>query len=136
MVNISTILCTCLLVIPLSAFIAYMLFDVLFGDEYCFTKRCLAKTNSADWPRLSCAEAINLLQTKGIEYELNGDKEEGWYHSVDIYTKSGNYLSSFSFTSVFEAMKFNRRAKRILSKNKNLQNKMNMYNKIKEELNK
>lgn len=137
--SISTILSGCFLGLPVLGtliVIIYTVFDIFWGDEYRFIKRHLAKVDAADWPKLSCVEATRLLKMKDVECRFRGKKEKDWYHSVDIYTKSGNYLSSFSFTSVFEAMKFNRKAKRILSKNKNLRNKINMYNKIKEELNK
>lgn len=116
----------------------YILFDVRYGNEYNYYKKSLRAFNDLNSLRLSCKEAIEVIKfgvSDDINVELWGDNENAWYCKVGIYSSSGKHLGTFSFTSAMEAMKFNRKIKKTLLKELNLNKKREMYEKIRKELN-
>lgn len=113
----------------------YILFDVRYGNEYNYYKKSLRVFNNTDSLRLSCDEAIKLVTLDGIKVHLWGDDDRGWFYEVGIYSSSGKHLGTFSFTSAMEAMKFNRKIKKTLLKELNLNKKREMYERIRKELN-
>lgn len=113
-----------------------MLFDIRHGSEYHYYKKCLRVLNNTDSLRLSCNEAIKLVTLDGINVQLWGDDERGWFYKVGIYSSSDECLGVFSFTSAMEALKFNQKIKKTLLKERNLDKKRKMYERIKKELSK
>lgn len=113
----------------------YILFDVRYGNEYNYYKKSLRVFNNTDSLRLSCDEAIKLVTLDGIKVHLWGDDERGWFYKVGIYSSSDKCLGVFSFTSAMEALKFNQKIKRTLLKERNLDKKREMYERIRKELN-
>lgn len=114
----------------------YMLFDIRHGSEYRYYKNSLRVFNNADSLRLPCNEAIKLVTLDGINVHLWGDDERGWFYKVGIYSSSDECLGVFSFTSAMEALKFNQKIKRTLLKERNLDKKREMYERIRKELDK
>lgn len=113
-----------------------MLFDIRHGSEYRYYKNSLRVFNNADSLRLPCNEAIKLVTLDGINVHLWGDDERGWFYKVGIYSSSDECLGVFSFTSAMEALKFNQKIKRTLLKERNLDKKREMYERIRKELDK
>ena len=113
----------------------YIFFDIRYGNEYCYYKKSLRVFNNTYSLRLSCDEAIKLVALDGIKVHLWGDDERGWFYKVGIYSSSDECLGVFSFTSAMEAMKFNRKIKKTLLKELNLNKKREMYERIRKELN-
>ena len=116
----------------------YMIFDIIYGGEYHYYKKSLKAFNDPNSLRLSCNEAIEVIKfgvSDDIKVELWGDNDNGWYCKVGIYSSSGKHLGTFSFTSAMEAMKFNRKIKKTLLKELNLNKKREMYERIRKELN-
>ena len=116
----------------------YMIFDIIYGQEYHYYKKSLKAFNDPNSLRLSCNEAIEVIKfgvSDDIKVELWGDNDNGWYCKVGIYSNSGKHLGTFSFTSAMEAMKFNRKIKKTLLKELNLNKKREMYERIRKELN-
>lgn len=113
----------------------YVCFDARYGEEYRYYKNCLRIFNNTNSLRLSCNEAIKLVTLDGINVHLWGDDERGWFYKVGIYSSSDECLGVFSFTSAMEALKFNQKIKRTLLKERNLDKKRKMYERIKKELN-
>lgn len=114
----------------------YILFDIRHGSEYHYYKKSLRVFNNTDSLRLSCNEAIKLVTLDGINVHLWGDDERGWFYKVGIYSSSDECLGVFSFTSAMEALKFNQKIKRTLLKERNLDKKREMYERIRKELSK
>lgn len=115
-----------------------MIFDIIYGQERHYYKKSLKAFNDPNSLRLSCNEAIEVIKfgvSDDIKVELWGDNENGWYCKVGIYSNSGKHLGTFSFTSAMEAMKFNRKIKKTLLKELNLNKKREMYERIRKELN-
>ena len=126
-------------VIPSVLLGVYSIFDIRYGNEYHYCKKSLRTFNDLNSLRLSCNEAIEVVKfgiSDDINVELWGDNENGWYCKVGIYSSSGKHLGTFSFTSAMEAMKFNRKIKKTLLKEINLDKKRKMYERIREELDK
>lgn len=118
--------------------VGYPIFDIRYGFEYHYYKKSLKAFNGPNSLRLSCNEAIEVIKfgtLDDIKVELWGNAEEGWYCKVGIYSNSGKHLGTFSFTSAMEAMKFNRKIKKTLLKELNLNKKREMYERIRKELN-
>lgn len=116
----------------------YMIFDIIYGQEYHYYKKSLKAFNDPNSLRLSCNEAIEVVKfgtLDDIKVELWGDNDNGWYCKVGIYSNSGKHLGTFSFTSAMEAMKFNRKIKKTLLKELNFNKKREMYERIRKELN-
>lgn len=113
----------------------YILFDVRYGNEYNYYKKSLRVFNNTDSLRLSCDEAIKLVTLDGIKVHLWGDDDRGWFYKVGIYSSSDECLGVFSFTSAMEALRFNRKIKKTLLKEINLDKKRKMYERIRKELN-
>ena len=125
-------------VVPGVLLAGYMIFDIIYGSEYNYYKKSLRAFNSPNSLRLSCNEAIEVIKfgvSDDIKVELWGDNDNGWYCKVGIYSSSGKHLGTFSFTSAMEAMKFNRKIKKTLLKELNLNKKREMYERIRKELN-
>lgn len=118
--------------------VGYLIFDIRYGFEYHYYKKSLKAFNDPNSLRLSCNEAIEVIKfgtLDDIKVELWGDGEEGWCCKVGVYSNSGKHLGTFSFTSAMEAMKFNRKIKKTLLKELNLNKKREMYERIRKELN-
>lgn len=118
--------------------VGYLIFDIRYGFEYHYYKTSLKAFNDPNSLRLSCNEAIEVVKfgtLDDIKVELWGNGEEGWYCKVGVYSNSGKHLGTFSFTSAMEAMKFNRKIKKTLLKELNLNKKREMYERIRKELN-
>lgn len=117
----------------------YLIFDIRYGFEYHYYKKSLRAFNDPNSLRLSCNEAIEVIKfgvSDDIKVELWGDDGEGWFSKVGIYSNSGKHLGTFSFTSAMEAMKFNRKIKKTLLRELNLNKKREMYERIRKELDK
>lgn len=114
----------------------YIFFDIRYGNEYNYYKKSLRVFNNTDSLRLPCNEAIKLVTLDGINVHLWGDDERGWFYKVGIYSSSDECLGVFSFTSAMEALKFNQKIKRTLLKERNLDKKRKMYERIRKELSK
>lgn len=129
----------CIFVVVPSVLLAgYMIFDIIYGKEYHYYKKSLKAFNDPNSLRLSCNEAIEVIRfgvSDDIKVELWGDNDNGWYCKVGIYSSSGKHLGTFSFTSAMEAMKFNRKIKKTLLKELNLNKKREMCERIRKELN-
>lgn len=126
-------------VVPGVSLAGYMIFDIIYGQEYHYYKKSLKAFNDPNSLRLSCNEAIEVIKfgaSDDIKVELWGDDEKGWYSKVGIYSNSGEHLGTFSFTSAMEAMKFNRKIKKTLLKEISLDKKRKMYERIRKELDK
>ena len=118
--------------------VGYLIFDIRYGFEYHYYKKSLKAFNDPNSLRLSCNEAIEVIKfgsSDDIKVELWGESENGWYCKVGIYSSSGKHLGTFSFTSAMEAMKFNRKIKKTLLKELNLNKKREMCERIRKELN-
>ena len=125
-------------IIPGVLLAGYMIFDIIYGQEHHYYKKSLKAFNGPNSLRLSCNEAIEVIKfgvSDDIKVELWGESENGWYCKVGIYSSSGKRLGTFSFTSAMEAMKFNRKIKKTLLKELNLNKKREMYERIRKELN-
>lgn len=114
----------------------YIFFDIRYGNEYNYYKKSLRIFNNTDSLRLPCNEAIKLVTLDGINVHLWGDDERGWFYKVGIYSSSDECLGVFSFTSAMEALRFNQKTKKTLLKERNLDKKRKMYERIKKELSK
>ena len=115
-----------------------MIFDIIYGQEYHYYKKSLKAFNDPNSLRLSCNEAIEVIKfgvSDDIKVDLWGDNDNGWYCKVGIYSNSGKHLGTFSFASAMEAMKFNRKIKKTLLKELNLNKKREMCERIRKELN-
>lgn len=113
----------------------YIFFDIRYGNEYNYYKKSLRIFNNTNSLRLPCNEAIKLVTLDGTNVHLWGDDERGWFYKVGIYSSSDECLGVFSFTSAMEALKFNQKIKKTLLKERNLDKKRKMYERIRKELN-